>query len=246
MGVTPLYSPNQPQQPPQPPAVTPPAGTPAPVAPAQGPWRPGMPPRAVPDAPKRSDGGCLRGCLVAMGVVMLLLILVVASLLLFGRPYIANHLPQWRAENDMLDIVVSLTGVDRYFVPKAQVLGTSGRKPGREERQSIPVSIVLYTDPIGEAVNASADEVTVYQQVPLPADAAADFWRQGMEEHGWKLSLDQVAADSSRQLFWDGDGWVCRAEIVSPEQSPTEVWLRCGHAAPTPAATLAETATPAG
>lgn len=139
--------------------------------------------------PPAKQGGCLRGCLWGCLVVIILgvatPVVVVGVAYFVGRPYVARHLPAWRAGNPLLDAVVAYTEVDRYFlVSPAQPADPGGRKPGQVGRGALPIDVPLAQDPIDEAVNANESEVSVFQAVSSPPRVAAGFWREGMAARG--------------------------------------------------------------
>ncbi|MHB0875876.1 MAG: hypothetical protein ACYC5O_07515 [Anaerolineae bacterium] len=191
------------------------------------PTAPVMPP---PTSGGSSGSGCLRGCAIAAGALLALLLCGFASLYLFGRPYLAARLPAIRENSPLLGLAIDLIGIDDLVEPQRTV-DPSARYEGANDKPAIPADVALMPEPLTETYQVSAERVTGYQEVPQPVDEVAAYLSGSMAENGWEAVSEDL--ESSRALLlWGKDGSTCTAELVAADYL-TEVWLRCNLAVAT-------------
>lgn len=175
--------------------------------------------------PRKGGNGCLRGCLIATLVVLLLLVGGTVLALTAGRTYVVRHLPEWESRYPLLALGIDLLDVRQQLAPQGSARPTGGRQTGSADKALLPADVAVHPSPRAETYNIGPDQVTAFQRIAAsPADVAT-YWREAMAGHGWSPHDDQEV-DGALILLWEKGRRVCRLEVVAAGHA-TEAWLRC-------------------
>lgn len=180
-------------------------------------------------ATTRSSGsGCLRGCAIAAGALVALLLCAFGSLYFFGRPWLAARLPGIRERSPLLGLAIDAVGIDDLVEPKRRTVDPSARYEGSNDKGAIPADVALMPDPLSETYQVSADRVTGYQEVAQSVADTASYLQDAMAANGWQLDSADLS-ETPAMLTWSKEGSACVVELVATDYR-TEVWLRCNLA----------------
>lgn len=177
-------------------------------------------------------GGCLRSCLIASAIVLVLVAGGLFATYTFGRRYVSRNLPQWQTQYPLLGWAVTLLDLRESFqdtVP--QVVGGSGRVEGEVDKALLPDDLALHPHPASEVYSIGSDHVTGFQRVEEAREPVAAALRNGMDEWGWEL-VSLLEDEATELQVWRKGERVCQIEVVAGDQ--TEVWLRCRTARVSP------------
>jgi hypothetical protein len=172
-------------------------------------------------------GGCLRSCLIASLVLVVLLVAGGVGGFILGRAYIARQLPEWEARYPALGIATGLLHLrGDLSAPGEQPGGPAAKQAGANDRALLPADLPVYAYPLAEAYSIAEAHATGYQRVAESYDAVLAHVRESMPRHGWELVAEQPA-QGGQLLLWQKGERDCQIEVVAYEGA-SELWLRCG------------------
>jgi len=199
---------------PQPPAEPPPESPPP--APPESPRQP-----QVSAEPPQRRGGCLKGCLISLLVIVVLVAGCTGGAYLFGQRYIDRRLPEWEERHPW----VGLYRVVRDARPsKDRLDAITEKEPGIDDKALFPGDIPLHPDATHETYSIGEDQGVAFQRVAEGPDVLESHVRERMPEHGWELS-SEVETSEGRLLIWRKGDRICQTEIFAHE-GESELWLR--------------------
>ena len=174
----------------------------------------------------QGGGRCLRGCLIATVVFVVLLVVGGLAVYVGGRAYLARNLPQWQERYPAIGIATSLLQLRQDLaMPEGQETVQVGRHAGAEDRSLLPEDIPVFDQPLQEAFSISPAHVTGYQRLAEPHDAVLEQVRASMGDHGWELAAEEEAQEGVLMVWIKGER-DCQIE-VSTYDGASELWLRC-------------------
>lgn len=170
-----------------------------------------------PTAQKKGRGCWAIGCLVPLVLVVVLGI----GGFFAGRAYVRSHLDEWRDGSPILDLAVSVFGLeaDAATPPPPRPDG------GDSDPANLPSDIVIYP-PIALPVVHITDIVTVFEEVSDSPEIVLKTLTEDLTGAGWTLVSDNETP-GGRALVWTSDTRLCTYEVVDGIAVTTEVWIRC-------------------
>lgn len=187
---------------------------------------PGIPAGQRPVQRGGGCGGCLRGCLVLVGVVLVAALVGLVVFQTVGKGWIYSQLPLWRQQNEWLDYAVVLFEIEKYLAPaQPSAKDLNARQPGQNDKAALPPDVPVYPDPLAETYNINPQQVTAFQRLAAAPDEVIDFFKQAMPRYGWQ-AVSEKQVESTTLLTWRKADRSCQTEILTREAA-AELWLRC-------------------
>ena len=188
---------------------------------------------APPAAKPKRRGGCLGGCLTMLVILVALTIFGVGAYKRWLRPYLAERVRQAQEKSPLTAWAAQQLGLANPFEASAATIERpGGRKEGVAGRPALPPDIALEPEPLAEAVNVSAEQLTVFQRVAGTPAAAGARHAKAMERHGWTARTQDKPPGV--QVLSRKPGLACVLDALGGEPDTAELYLRCSGVAPEP------------
>ena len=169
-------------------------------------------------------GGCLRSCLIATAVLVILAVVGMAGVYILGRTYLERQLPAWEARYPAVGLardLLQLRGDTAPTQPGSQV--NAERMAGADEKNLMPDDVPLYADPLVETYSVGEDQAVGFQRVASQPEEVLSRLRELMQQNGWELAREQETT-WGHLLVWQKGERSCQMEVVASEEA-TEIWI---------------------
>ncbi|MCJ7736730.1 MAG: hypothetical protein MUQ10_05370 [Anaerolineae bacterium] len=170
-------------------------------------------------------GGCLRSCLIATAVFVVLAVVSMAGAYILGRAYFERQLLAWEARYPALGLARDLLQLKGDSVPVEQELQVNAeRMAGVDDKDQMPDDVPLYPDPLVETYSVGEDQAVGFQRIAGRPEGVLSRLRELMQQNGWELAHEQETA-WGHLLVWQKGERTCQTEVVASEEN-TEIWIR--------------------
>jgi hypothetical protein len=178
----------------------------------------------VTESASGGHGGCLRSCLIATAVLVVLAVVGMAGVYILGRTYLERQLPAWEARYPAVGLardLLQLRGDSALIEPGLQ--DNAERMAGVDDRDQMPDDVPLYADPLVETYSVGDDQAVGFQRIASQPEEVLSRLRELMQQDGWELVQEQETT-WGYLLVWQKGERSCQMEVVASDES-TEIWI---------------------